>query len=64
MKQIVAPYFAIAGSSTSGGAASSWIVAAPMRNGNSTCPPSPNVKASGAEPMKRSSRFGCSTYFA
>ena len=63
VKQIVALYLAIAGSSTSGGADSSWIEAAPMRNGNSTCPPSPNVKARGGEPMKRSSRFGCSTYF-
>ena len=59
----VALNLAMAGSSTSGGAASSWIVAAPIRKGNSTWPPRPNVKASGAEPMKRSSRFGCRTRF-
>ena len=35
VKQTVALYFSIAGRSSSGGAFSSWIVAAPMRNGKS-----------------------------
>jgi hypothetical protein len=40
----------------SGGLAlSGRTIAAPIRIGNSTSPPSPKVKASGGEPMKRSS---------
>ena len=58
MKQMVARHFAIAGSNSSGGAFSSRIVEAPTRSGNSTRPPSPKVKASGGEPMKRSSADG------
>jgi hypothetical protein len=52
----------IAANKSSGAAFSSNTVAAPMRSGNSTRPPSPKVNASGGEPMKRSSRLARSTY--
>ncbi len=54
MKQMVAPSLPMAASRSSGAGLSSRTVEAPMRSGNSTRPPSPNVKASGGEPMKRS----------
>ena len=57
----VARHLAIADNNSSGGAFSSRIVDAPTRSGNSTSPPSPKVKASGGEPMKRSSADGRST---
>jgi hypothetical protein len=43
---------------------SSSTVEAPTRMGNSTMPPSPKVKASGGEPMKRSPGSGRSTLAA
>ena len=54
VKAMVAPNFSIAASRSSGEAFSTRTVAAPTRSGNNTNPPSPKVKASGGEPMKRS----------
>ena len=45
----------MAGSNDSGEALSSSTVLAPTLSGNISSPPSPNVNASGGEPMKRSS---------
>ena len=61
MKHTLARQCAIAANKTSGVAFSSSTVLAPMASGNSSRPPSPNVKASGGLPMKRSSAFGRST---
>ena len=51
----VARCCAIAGSSCSGDGRSTNSVAAPMRIGNSSNPPRPNVNASGGLPVNRSS---------
>ena len=61
MKHTLARHCAIAASSTSGVAFSSSTVLAPIDNGNNSRPPSPNVKASGGLPMKRSSAVARST---
>ena len=64
MNGMVILYLAMASSSSSGPAFSSSTVEAPIRSGNSTRPPSPNVKASGGEPVKRSVGSARSTYLA
>ena len=62
VKATVAPNLAMAASRSSGDAFSMRIDAAPTRSGNKTSPPSPKVKASGGEPMKRSCASAHSTW--
>ncbi len=58
VKQTVAACRSIRSASSSGVAFSTSRVAAPTRIGNTSRPPSPNVKASGGVPMKTSSGTG------
>ena len=55
MNSTLAPFCAIAPSSVSGDGRSTSSVEAPMRSGNSSRPPSPNVNASGGLPVNTSS---------
>ena len=61
VKQTVGRSTRNAASRCSGEACSSSRLAAPTRSGNSTAPPRPKVKASGALPVNRSSARGRST---